>query len=223
MPQLFIIPTPIGNLEDVTLRALRILKEVDVVIAEDTRTSGFLLKHFGIEKKILPHHKFNERSTVNTIIDQLKAGKKIALLSDAGTPGISDPGELLIKACTEQNIPVECLPGATALIPALVISGFATSSFVFEGFLPRKKGRQAKLKELSKENRTILLYESPHRIKKTIEQSAHYFGNERRACICRELTKLHEEVLRGSLGELKEICKKRKLKGEMVVVIEGKG
>jgi len=221
MSKLYLIPTPIGNLEDITLRALKILKEVDVVLAEDSRTSGFLLKHFGIDKKIFPHHKFNEHSTVASVVSKIKSGQKVALLSDAGTPGISDPGFLLVRACIEQGIQVECLPGATALIPALVVSGFSTDSFVFEGFLPHKKGRQTKLQQLAAEERTIVLYESPHRIAKAIEQLSQHLGNDRRACICRELTKIYEEVIRGSLSELKEICKTRKLKGEMVVVIEG--
>jgi len=218
---LYIVPTPIGNLEDITLRALKILKEVDLVLAEDTRTSGFLLKHFGIDKKIFSHHKFNERSTIANIIEKIHSGQKAALISDAGTPGISDPGHFLVKACIENQIPMECLPGPTALIPALVISGFSTDSFVFEGFLPHKKGRQTKLKQLAVEERTIVLYESPHRIAKTMEQLAEYFGGERRACICRELSKIHEEAIRGTLMELMEACKKRKLKGEIVVVVEG--
>jgi 16S rRNA (cytidine1402-2'-O)-methyltransferase len=222
MSRLIIIPTPIGNLEDITLRALRILKESDLILAEDTRTSGFLLKHFGIEKKIISHHKFNEHTAVAGIIGKIKSGTRVALISDAGTPGISDPGFLLGKACIENNIPVECLPGATALIPALVVSGFPTDRFVFEGFLPVKKGRQTKLQALSEEERTIVLYESPHRIAKTIEQLAEYLGGERKACICRELTKLHEEIIRGTLNGLKEVCKKSTLKGEMVIVVEGK-
>lgn len=222
MSKLFIVPSPIGNLEDITLRALRILKEVDLILAEDTRTSGFLLRHFGIEKKIVSHHKFNEHAAVVGIVEKIKSGQKVALLSDAGTPGISDPGHLLVKACVEHQIPVECLPGATALIPALVVSGFSTNSFVFEGFLPHKKGRRTKLEQLAGEERTIVLYESPHRIEKTIGQLARHFGNDRRACICRELTKMHEEILRGTLLELKNVCKTRKLKGEIVLVIEGK-
>ncbi len=221
MSKLFIIPTPIGNLEDITLRALKILKEVDFILAEDTRTSGFLLRHYGIDKKFFAHHKFNERSSITNIIEKILSGQKAALLSDAGTPGISDPGHLLVKACIENQIPVECLPGPTALIPALVVSGFPSESFIFEGFLPHKKGRQTKLEQLSKEERTIVLYESPHRIAKTIEQLAQYFGNDRQACICRELTKIHEEIIRGTLDELREILKKRTLKGEIAVVING--
>lgn len=221
MSKLIIVPTPIGNLDDITLRALKVLKSVDLVLAEDTRTSGFLLRHFGIDKKIISHHKFNEHRTVATVVEKIKSGEKVALLSDAGTPGISDPGFLLVRACVEAGISVECLPGATALIPALVVSGFPTDSFVFEGFLPVKKGRQTKLKTLSTEERTIVLYESPHRIGKTVEQLAEYFGAERKACICRELTKLHEEILRGTLSELAAVCKARNLKGEIVVVIAG--
>lgn len=221
MSKLILVPTPIGNLEDITLRALKVLKEVDLVLAEDTRTSGFLLRHFGIDKKILSHHKFNEHKTVSAIVEKIKDGQSIALISDAGTPGISDPGFLLVRACVEAGIPVECLPGAAALIPALVVSGFPTDRFVFEGFLPVKKGRQTKLKELSAEERTIVLYESPHRIGKTIEQLAEYLGAERKACICRELTKLHEEILRGTLAELAAICKTRTLKGEMVIIVQG--
>jgi len=221
MSKLIIIPTPIGNLEDITLRALKVLKDADLVLAEDTRTSGFLLKHYGIDKKIFAHHKFNERSTIAGIIEKIRSGQKAALLSDAGTPGISDPGHLLVRACVENQVPVECLPGPTALIPALVLSGFSTDSFVFEGFLPHKKGRQTKLVQLAAEKRTVLLYESPHRIGKTVEQFIQYLGDDRQACICRELTKIHEEIIRGTLSELKEVLSKRKLKGEMVIVVEG--
>src|ERR1051325_116101 len=184
MSKLYIVPTPIGNLQDITLRALDVLKAVDLVLAEDTRTSGFLLKHFGIEKKILSYHKFNEHSTIDKIIDIIQNGQTVALLSDAGTPGISDPGFMLVRACVEQKIKVECLPGPTALIPALAVSGFPTDSFVFEGFLPHKKGRTTKLEQLAKEERTIILYESPHRIAKAMEQLAQHLGNDRRACIC---------------------------------------
>jgi len=222
MSRLYIVPTPIGNLEDITLRALKVLKEVDWILAEDTRTTGFLLKHFGIEKKILSHHKFNEHSSIRNIIDKIKSGQKVALVSDAGTPGISDPGFLLVRACIKEEIRIECLPGPTALIPALIISGFPAERFIFEGFLPHKKGRQTKLGQLSSEDRTIVLYESPHRIAKTIEQLALHFGNGRQACICRELTKVHEEVIRGTLAELKTVCHHRKLKGEIVVVVAGK-
>lgn len=222
MSKLIIVPTPIGNLDDITLRALKVLKAVDLVLAEDTRTSGFLLKHFGIEKKMLSHHKFNEHKSVEAVVEKIKEGQTIALISDAGTPGISDPGFLLVRACTDAGIEVECLPGATALIPALVVSGFPTDRFVFEGFLPVKKGRQTKLIELSAEERTIVLYESPHRIGKTIEQLAEYLGAERKACICRELTKVYEEILRGTLAELAAVCKARTLKGEIVIVVAGK-
>lgn len=222
MSKLSIVPTPIGNLEDITLRAIRILKEADLILAEDTRTSGFLLKHFGVNKKIFPHHKFNEHSTITGIVEKIRSGQKAALLSDAGTPGISDPGQLLIKVCIENHVPVECLPGPTALIPALVVSGFSTESFVFEGFLPHKKGRHTKLEQLAQECRTVVLYESPHRIVKTVEQLAEYLGNQRRACICRELTKIHEEIIRGTLQELRQIlASRKKLKGEIVIVVEG--
>ena len=218
---LYLVPTPIGNLEDITLRALAVLKDAEIILAEDTRTASVLLKHFGIDKKVYAHHQHNEHAAVNEIIKWLKEEKKIALISDAGTPGISDPGFLLTRACIENDIEVICLPGATAFVPALVASGIPCNSFVFEGFLPVKKGRQTKLKTLSTEERTIVLYESPHRIGKTVEQLAEYFGAERKACICRELTKLHEEILRGTLSELAAVCKARNLKGEIVVVIAG--
>ena len=220
--KLFVVPTPIGNLGDITLRAINVLKHVDLVIAEDTRTSGFLLKHFGIEKKLLSYHKFNEHATVDKITSKLKEGNSIALISDAGTPGISDPGFLLIRACVAAGIEVECLPGPTALIPALILSGFPTDRFVFEGFLPPKKGRQTRLKQIADEERTVVVYESPYRIAKTIDQLAEFCEPDRRACISRELTKLHEEVIRGTLQELAQVCCERDLKGEMVVVIEGK-
>ncbi len=222
MSKLYIVPTPIGNLEDITLRALKILKEVDLVLAEDTRTSGYLLKHFGIEQKMISHHKFNEHQAIESVIEKIKSGQKIALISDAGTPAISDPGFMLVRACVEAGIDVECLPGPVALIPALVDSGFPTDRFVFEGFLPVKKGRHTRLNELKEETRTIVLYESPHRIGKTIQQLAEYLGADRKTCLCRELTKLHEEIIRGTLAELVKVTGKKKLKGEMVLVIEGK-
>jgi len=220
--KLYIVPTPIGNLEDITLRALRILKEVDLVLAEDTRKSSFLLQHFNIQNKLQSHHKFNEHRASEKIIEHLKQGVNIALVSDAGTPGISDPGFLIVRACIENNIQVECLPGPTAVIPALILSGFACDRFVFEGFLPHKKGRQTKFKELAQEERTIIVYESPHRIEKTLQQMMEYFEPERRVCVCRELTKKFEESIRGSLQEIVANLSSYKFIGEIVLVIEGK-
>jgi 16S rRNA (cytidine1402-2'-O)-methyltransferase len=205
-----------------TFRAVRILKEVSQVLAEDTRTSGFLLKHYGISTQMRSHHKFNEHHTSQQVVEQIKNGQSIALISDAGTPGISDPGFYLVRACVEAGIEVECLPGATAFVPALVISGFPSDQFVFEGFLPHKKGRQTRVKILAEEERTIVLYESPHRIGKAVEQLMEHMGPDRRACICRELSKKFEEVIRGTLKELHDICAKRTLKGEIVLVVEGK-
>jgi 16S rRNA (cytidine1402-2'-O)-methyltransferase len=220
--KLYIVPTPIGNLEDITLRALRILKEVDLVLAEDTRKSSFLLQHFDIQNKLQSHHKFNEHRASDKIIEQLKEGLNIALVSDAGTPGISDPGFLIVRACIENNIDVECLPGATAFIPALILSGFACDRFIFEGFLPHKKGRQTKFKALALEERTIIIYESPHRIEKTLLQMTEYFEPERRICVCRELTKKFEESIRGTLQEITSNLSAHKFIGEIVLVIEGK-
>jgi 16S rRNA (cytidine1402-2'-O)-methyltransferase len=220
--KLYIVPTPIGNLEDITLRALRILKEVDLVLAEDTRKSSFLLQHFNIQNKLQSHHKFNEHRSSEKIIEQLKQGLNIALVSDAGTPSISDPGFLIVRACIENNIPVECLPGPTAVIPALILSGFACDRFVFEGFLPHKKGRQTKFKELAQEERTMVVYESPHRIEKTLQQMTEYFEPERRICVCRELTKKFEESIRGNLQEIVANLSSYKFIGEIVLVIEGK-
>lgn len=222
MPKLYLVPTPIGNLEDMTLRAVRVLKEVGLVLAEDTRQTGVLLKHFGITTPMRSHHQHNEHQTTAGVVEQLKTGMDIALVSDAGTPGISDPGFFLVRACVEAGVEVECLPGATAMVPALVVSGFPTDKFVFEGFLPHKKGRQTRMKILAEEERTIVMYESPHRIGKTVEQLIPFFGEGRRACICRELSKKFEEHLRGTLAELAAICKQRDLKGEIVLVIEGK-
>ncbi|GIV34199.1 MAG: ribosomal RNA small subunit methyltransferase I [Chitinophagales bacterium] len=222
MSTLYIIPTPIGNLDDITLRALKILREVDFVLAEDTRTSGFLLQRYGIQQKLIAHHKFNEHAALKNIVAKIKSGQRAALVSDAGTPGISDPGFLLIRACIEENIKVECLPGPSAFVPALVVSGFPTDRFVFEGFLPVKKGRMSRLHALRTEVRTIVLYESPHRIQKTLQQLAEQLGSDRPACLCRELTKLHEEIMRGTLAELVTHTSESKLKGEIVVVIRGK-
>lgn len=220
--QLYIVPTPIGNLEDITLRALRILKEVDFILAEDTRTSGNLLKHYGIEKKLVPHHLFNEHKTIENILDRLKEGSVCALVSDAGTPAISDPGYLLVRSCIQEGIRVECLPGATAFVPALVNSGIASDRFVFEGFLPHKKGRHTRLTALASEEKTMVFYESPHRLVKALTQFTEYFGEDRHACVSRELTKIYEENIRGSLKELIAYFDQKKVKGEIVIVVAGK-
>ncbi len=220
--QLYIVPTPIGNLEDITFRAIRILKEVDFILAEDTRTSGHLLKHYGIEKKLVPHHLFNEHKTIENIVDRLKAGAVCALVSDAGTPAISDPGYMLVRACIQAELIVECLPGPTAFVPALVNSGIASDHFVFEGFLPHKKGRHTRLTSLAAEEKTMIFYESPHRLVKALAQFAGYFGADRYACVSRELTKLFEENVRGSLRELITHFEKKVVKGEIVIVIAGK-
>ena len=222
MSKLYLIPTPIGNLEDITLRALRILKEVDLILAEDTRTSGFLLKHYQISKPLHSHHKFNEHKTAENIVNRLKAGEQIALISDAGTPAISDPGFFLVKHCVDSGIDVECLPGATAFVPALVNSGLPNEKFCFEGFLPQKKGRQSKLTELAEETRTMIFYESPHRLVKTLQQFAEVMGEDRKASVSRELTKLHEENARGTLLELVNHFSAKTVKGEIVIVVGGK-
>lgn len=215
------VPTPIGNLEDMTLRGIRILKEADVILAEDTRTSAKLLAHFEIRNKLSSHHKFNEHKTVEMIARQIEEGKNVALISDAGTPGISDPGFLLVRTCLEKEIEVECLPGATALIPALVNSGFPTDRFTFEGFLPQKKGRQKKIKELATETRTMIFYESPYRLIKSLEQFAEFMGPDRKASVSRELSKFFEENRRGTLAELIEYFSSKPIKGEIVIVLEG--
>ncbi len=220
--QLFIVPTPIGNLEDITLRALRILKEVDFILAEDTRTSGNLLKHYGIEKKLVPHHLFNEHKTVENVLERLKEGATCALVSDAGTPAISDPGYLLVRSCIQAGLRVECLPGPTAFVPALVNSGIASDHFVFEGFLPHKKGRHTRLTALAEEEKTMIFYESPHRLVKALTQFTEYFGEDRYACVSRELTKIFEENIRGSLKELIAYFEQKKVKGEIVIVVAGK-
>ena len=222
MGKLYIVPTPIGNLEDITLWAIRILKDVSLVLAEDTRTSGFLLKHLQISTPLHSHHKFNEHKTVEQIAQRIEAGESVALISDAGTPGISDPGFLLVRTCVEKGIMVECLPGATAFIPALVASGLPCDRFVFEGFLPQKKGRNKKLEALKDEERTIVFYESPYRLVKLLQQLSEVYGNERKASVSRELTKLHEETARGTLTELINHFGKKVVKGEIVVVVEGK-
>jgi 16S rRNA (cytidine1402-2'-O)-methyltransferase len=220
-PRLYIVPTPIGNLEDITLRALRVLKEVDFILAEDTRTSGNLLKHYGIDKKLVPHHQFNEHKSLQQVIDRLKEGATVALVSDAGTPAISDPGYLLVRQCIREGIEVECLPGPTAFIPALVNSGIAADHFVFEGFLPHKKGRHTRLTALASEEKTMVFYESPHRLVKTLTQFAEYFGAGRYACVSRELTKLYEENARGTLEELAAHFGSKAVKGEIVIIVSG--
>jgi probable S-adenosylmethionine-dependent methyltransferase, YraL family len=221
MGKLYLVPTPVGNLEDMTLRGIRILKEVDLILAEDTRTSGFLLKHFGIETRMMSHHKFNEHKTVAAIGERIKKGETIALISDAGTPAISDPGFMLVRECVARGIEVECLPGATAFVPALVNSGLPNDRFCFEGFLPQKKGRQTKLKELAMETRTMIFYESPFRLVKTLQQFAEYFGTERKACVSREISKLHEENARGTVTELAAYFTEKQPKGEIVIVVGG--
>lgn len=216
------VPTPIGNLEDITMRALRLLKEVDFILAEDTRTSGVLLKHFGIETKMFSHHKFNEHSTLSVIVRRLQSGETAALISDAGTPAISDPGFLIVRACLEAGIEVECLPGATAFVPALVVSGLANDRFCFEGFLPQKKGRHTRLELLRDETRTMIFYESPFRLVKTLEQLAEVCGADRKASVSREISKLHEENKTGTLAELVQYFKSKVVKGEIVIVVDGK-
>jgi len=220
--KLFLVPTPIGNLEDMTFRAIRILKECDLILAEDTRTSAPMLKHFGIDKKVFSHHQHNEHKATAEIIRFLNEGQQIALISDAGTPAISDPGFFLVREAIKNEIPVECLPGATAFVPALVNSGLPSDAFVFEGFLPVKKGRQTKFKKLAEEERTIVLYESPHRLLKTLEEFAQYLGLDRQASVSRELTKMFEETVRGTLVEIKSHFEHNVLKGEFVICIAGR-
>jgi 16S rRNA (cytidine1402-2'-O)-methyltransferase len=220
--KLYLVPTPVGNLEDMTFRAIRVLKEVDLILAEDTRTTGFLLKHFEIKNKMQSHHKFNEHQTVDWIVSRIKAGESIALVSDAGTPGISDPGFLLARECVAQGVEVECLPGATAFVPALVDSGLPTDRFVFEGFLPQKKGRQTRLNELVDETRTMVFYESPFRVVKTLTQLSERLDAGRRASVSREISKLHEQTVRGSLAELINLFTETEPRGEFVIVVAGK-
>ena len=222
MGKLYIVPTPIGNLEDMTFRAIRVLKEVDLILAEDTRTSGILLKHFEIQNKMTSYHKFNEHKTVEHIVSRLNSGENIALISDAGTPGISDPGFLVVRACVQENIDIECLPGATAFVPALVLSGLPCDKFVFEGFLPQKKGRQTRIIELSEETRTIVFYESPHRIVKTLEQLIEFFGEDRLISASREISKLHEETIRGTMSEVLQHFSQHDPRGEFVLIVAGK-
>ena len=221
MSKLYLIPTPIGNLKDITLRALELLKEVDIILAEDTRTSSKLLKHYDISKKLVSYHQHNEHKITERLIESLKMGETMALITDAGTPGISDPGFLLTRECIKHDIEVECLPGATAFVPALVNSGLPCDKFVFEGFLPHKKGRQTRLKFLQSETRTIVFYESPHRLLKTLTQFTEYFGEDRQISISREITKIHEETVRGKALELIEYYEKHTLKGEIVIVVSG--
>ena len=221
MTKLYIVPTPIGNLEDITLRAIRVLQEVDFILAEDTRTSSVLLKHLNIDKPLRSHHKFNEHATVQTVAEAIAAGRNVALISDAGTPGISDPGFLLVRTCVEAGIDVETLPGATACIPALVQSGFPCDRFCFEGFLPQKKGRMKRLSELAEESRTIVFYESPFRVVKCLEQLAEVFGEQRHVAVSREITKKFEQTVRGTLAEVLAHFKSHPPKGEFVIVLAG--
>ena len=219
---LYIVPTPVGNMEDMTYRAVRILKEVDLVLAEDTRTSGILLKHFDIRNQLMSHHKFNEHGTSAGIVSRLQAGENVALISDAGTPGISDPGFFLVREAVKAGIVVQCLPGATAFVPALVSSGLPCDRFAFEGFLPQKKGRQSKIESLKEEQRTMIFYESPYRVVKTLEQFAEAFGATRQVSVCREISKIHEESVRGTLEEVIAHFKEKEPKGEIVIVLAGK-
>ena len=218
---LYIVPTPVGNMEDMTFRAIRVLKEVDLVLAEDTRTSGILLKHYEIRNQLMSHHKFNEHGTSAGIVSRLLAGENVALISDAGTPGISDPGFFLVREAVRAGVEVQCLPGATAFVPALVASGLPCDRFVFEGFLPQKKGRQTRLESLRDEQRTMVFYESPYRLVKTLQQLAEVFGSDRQVSVCREISKVHEESVRGSLDEVIVHFKEKEPKGEIVIVLKG--
>lgn len=222
MGKLIVVPTPIGNLEDITLRAINVLKNCDLILAEDTRTSSYLLKHYAIETRMQSHHKFNEHQTATQLVEKIKLGETIALISDAGTPGISDPGFFLVRACVQADVEVECLPGATAFIPALVMSGLPNDRFCFEGFLPQKKGRQTRLKELAEESRTMVFYESPYRVVKTITQFAEFFGEDRSASVSREISKMFEETIRGTLSELITHFTANETRGEFVIIVEGK-
>ncbi len=220
--RLYLIPSPIGNLGDITYRAVEVMKQADGILCEDTRTSSVLLRHYNIQKPLIPHHQHNEHKALAHLVEQLLAGKTFALLTDAGTPGISDPGFLLVRECIKNNIPVECLPGATAFVPALVQSGIPCNSFVFEGFLPIKKGRQTLMKKLAEEEHTIILYESPHRLVKTLTELSTYLGTDRQAAVCRELTKMFEETRKGTLTELAQYYEAHPPKGEIVLVVAGK-
>ena len=219
--KLYLVPTPIGNLDDITLRAVQVLRQVDIVLAEDTRTSGHLLRHLGIQKPMQSYHIHNEHQTIQRLVRRITEGESMALISDAGTPAISDPGFLLVRACIQEGIAVECLPGPTAFVPALVQSGLPADRFVFEGFLPHKKGRQTRLTALATEERTMVFYESPHRLLKTLQQTGEYFGGDRQACVCRELTKLFEETARGTLTELIHHFTEKTIKGEIVLIVAG--
>ena len=221
LEMLYLVPTPVGNMEDITMRALRILREADLILAEDTRTSGNLLRHFDIRKPMLSYHKFNEHQTVASVVERLKAGETIAVVSDAGTPGISDPGFLVVREAVKAGVEVQTLPGATAFVPALVSSGLPCDRFCFEGFLPQKKGRQTRLNALREETRTMIFYESPHRVVKALEQMQEVFGEERRCSVCREISKVYEESVRGTISEVLEHFKENEPKGEFVIVIEG--
>lgn len=221
MGKLYVVPTPVGNLEDMTFRAIRVLKEADLILAEDTRTSGILLKHFEIKNTMQSHHKFNEHKMVESVVNRIKAGETVALISDAGTPGISDPGFLVVRECIKNGIEVQCLPGSTAFVPAVVASGLPNERFCFEGFLPQKKGRMTKLKSLQAETRTMIFYESPHRLLKTLTQFGEYFGTERKASVSREISKMYEETVRGTLAELIEHFTAVEPRGEIVIVLAG--
>lgn len=222
MSKLYLVPTPIGNLEDITFRAIRVLKEVDFILAEDTRTSGKLLKHFEISTQMHSHHMHNEHKSIEGVVQRIKSGETCALISDAGTPAISDPGFLLTRACIQNNIEVDCLPGATAFVPALVNSGFPNDRFVFEGFLPVKKGRQTRFLQLAEESRTMIFYESPHKLLKTLGHFWEYFGEDRLVSVSRELTKMFEETKRGTVKEVLDYYSNKPPKGEIVIVVEGK-
>ncbi|MBT6689087.1 MAG: 16S rRNA (cytidine(1402)-2'-O)-methyltransferase [Flavobacteriaceae bacterium] len=222
MAKLYIVPTPIGNLDDITIRGLKILETVDLILCEDTRRSKRLLNHFNIESKLRSHHKFNEHKEVQFIVEKIKKGQDVALISDAGTPGISDPGFLIARTCLENNIDIECLPGATALIPALLISGISIEKFVFEGFLPVKKGRKTRLDQLKEENRTMVFYESPHKLIRTLNDFSQTFGLDRKISVSRELTKIYEETVRGTISELINHYQEKTPKGEFVIVLDGK-
>ena len=221
MAKLYIVPTPIGNLDDITIRSIKILEEVDLILCEDTRRSKKLLNHLNINGKLRSHHKFNEHNEVEIIINKIKKGASVAVISDAGTPGISDPGFLIARTCLKNDIEIECLPGPTALIPGLLVSGISADKFVFEGFLPIKKGRKKRLSNLSLEKRTMIFYESPHKLIRTLVDFKTTFGSNRRISVSRELTKLYEETLRGTISEIIDLCKKKKPKGEYVIVVEG--
>ncbi len=219
---LYVVPTPVGNLEDITLRALRVLKEADLILAEDTRTSSVLLKHYDIHTPLKSHHKFNEHETSDQMAERIAAGLNVALISDAGTPGISDPGFMLVRACVERGVEVQCLPGATAFVPALVDSGLPCDRFYFEGFLPQKKGRQTRLQQLAQQEHTMIIYESPFRLQKTLEQLAEYLGQDRHASVSREISKKFEDTQRGTIAELIAHYKEHPVKGEIVIIVDGK-